>query len=684
MEKLKNLSFCLLLAFLAGGFHFSSAQIELSLKDKLRKKLVPGDTHEYEVSLQNGQFFFATIRAFEFDMIAEVYNPDGDKLEEFDDNGISGEFIRIYAEQTGKYKILISPYEREKESGTYTLEVKQLQTAATTKKGRVEELFGYWTSSDNEKLPGIAIALVKDGECIYQKEYGMANLEHDVPLSSKSVFDLASLAKQFTGMAIAMLIHQGKLSLEDDIRKYVPEVPNFGKKISIADLLYHRSGLRGIGGLLSIGNFGSNKTYGEQVTADVVLDAVKYQQDLNFPVGEEYSYSNTGYVMLAIAVERITKMSFRDWTQKHIFKPLGMTQSFANDNPDEIIRNRATAYYSTADGFQYRQENGMALIGSSAVYSTTDDLIKWVNNFDNPKIGGGEIFKMMEKGGTLKNGEAINYGFGLNLIDYKGLRMIEHSGYSHPGFQTLIARFPEQKFSMIILTNWGDVNPIDIVGKYILGIYLGEYIDPEKSTPKEEVPDPGPKSIQIPPQLLDDYSGAFEFNSNSIVRFQREGEQLMAEFEGLGKHVLKALSRAEFYFEALDFTITFNKNDAGPTKEAVVRRGEEIISVMPRVKEKKDSTPEMPDHMASYSGYYFSPELRVIYQILQKEEELFVSNPKSGDNLLQKDEEKKDTFHGANGFFSSLTFLRNKEQEIVGFKVSQGERTRNLRFEKWK
>ncbi|MEM7373013.1 MAG: serine hydrolase domain-containing protein [Bacteroidota bacterium] len=600
MNHLQHILFYCLIILLGIGGNKLEAQVPLVLGDLIEKDLKPGDKHDYQVELTNGQFFFASLMGYNFDMIVSVFDPAGNQIHEFDDNGIAGEFIRIHAHQTGTYQITISPYVRERESGRYELEVIKLQTSASNKEEKIDELCSFWEGSKGEEVPGIAIALVKDGTCIYQKEYGKANLEYRIPLSSSSVFDLASLAKQFTGMAIALLIDQGKLTLKDDVRTFIPELPEFEDQILIEDLIYHKSGLRGIGGLFSIGNFGSSTTYGEQVTAETVLEALKTQQELNFPVGTEHSYSNTGYILLAIVIERITGMTFREWMQKHIFEPLEMTHSFANDNPDELIPHRATAYYYLNGKMAYRQENGMALIGSSAIYSTTDDLVKWVNNFDHPIVGNESVFEMMHSRGRLLNGEEIDYGFGVNIRNFKGLQMIEHSGYTHPGFQTNIARFPDQHFSVILLSNWADLNPVDVIAKYIPAIYLEEFIPPQKPKPA-----PNPPIAEHP-----------------------------SEDPG---------------------------NNAPPQESQI---------------EKEDVD------LHTYAGYYYSPELRIIYELVIDEERLFVSGPNAGETELEV--VYKDYFRSPTGFFDEVRFERGDNQQIIGFRVSQGQRTRHLRFDKWR
>ncbi|MDW3648765.1 MAG: serine hydrolase domain-containing protein [Bacteroidia bacterium] len=677
--QLRNLLILCLLFFCKAGW----GQEVLRKGFIEKKKLHPGETHEYKISLEEGMFFFASSMSYEFDIIVSVQDPSGTEVDVFDDNGIAGEFIPIHAESSGEYKILISPFPKEKKSGYYELEVIKLQASAKSKVAKVEELFSFWEGTKGEESPGLAIAIVQDGKCVYQKAYGLANLEYQIPLSSKSVFDLASLAKQFTGMAIAMLIEEGKLKLEDDIRKHIPELPIFDQVITIEDLLHHKSGLRGVGGLFSMGVFKSGEGYGEQATADLVLEALNFQKELNFPVGEEHSYSNTGYILLAIAVERVTGESYRDWMQLNIFDPLEMEFSFANDNPDEIIKNRATAYYFQDGKLAYRQENGMALIGSSAVYSTTDDLVKWVLNFEKKKVGNSRVFQLMERKSELNNGEEINYGFGQNLISYKGLRMIEHSGYTHPGFQTNIARFPDQKFSLIVLSNWGDLNPVDVISRHIPPIFLDEYIEKEESPEESPVEDREEEELILSQEILERYTGSFQFNQEETVVFRIEEGKLTAEPSGQGTHTLKVLSEHEFHLQALNVRISFSEFAEGKAQKAIVSRGEDLLSEMERIEPVEGADVFDPEKISldEFSGYYYSPELRILYQLILEEDILYLSAPNIGNIELSLDSE--DIFNSPSAFLSECRFLRDEEKQIKGFRLSQGPRTRNVLFEKW-
>ncbi|MFC1717655.1 serine hydrolase domain-containing protein [Candidatus Poribacteria bacterium] len=276
---------------------------------------------------------------------------------------------------------------------------------------KVDELFAEW---DKPNSPGAALAIVKDGSVAYKRGYGSANLEYDIAIDPTSVFSAASVSKQFTAFAITMLAHEGKLSLDDDIRKHLPEVPDFGETITVRHLIHHTSGLRNHSNLFQLAGWG----VGYPVrTNDDVMEMVKHQKELNFSPGDEYLYCNTGYTLLAEIVERITELSFREYTEMNIFEPLGMAKTHFHDDRWMIVKNRAYSYDSTDGGFRKKFKTSM-IVGNSSLFTTVDDLAKWVLNFDSGKVGSPAVIEQMHQQGYLNNGEMIDYAFGLHIGEY--------------------------------------------------------------------------------------------------------------------------------------------------------------------------------------------------------------------------------------------------------------------------
>ena len=373
-------------------------------------------------------------------------------------------------------------------------------TTHETLEAKVDQLFTEWNRSDS---PGAALAVTRDGEIIYKQGYGTANLEYDIPITTGTIFDIASVSKQFAGFAIATLLHEGKLSLDDDIRMYLPDVPDFGNRITIRHLLHHTSGLRDwVQSLVIAGDM-----MDDVISFKHILKMARHQKTLNFEPGTEFLYSNTGYNLLAEIVEKVTGDSFREWTDTHIFKPLAMTNTHFHDDYQMILKHRAYSYQTVEnDRFKHAVNNTTAL-GSSSLCSTVEDLAKWILNFDDVRIGGQTVIEQMHQRGVLNNGEQINYAFGLNIGEYRTLRTVGHSG-SWRGFRSHLMRFPDQKFGVVILCNVDTFNPLSLAEK-VADLYLADALAPVEASVSEKAAEPAEdvKSEPLPTRAVDRIRG---------------------------------------------------------------------------------------------------------------------------------------------------------------------------------
>ena len=375
-------------------------------------------------------------------------------------------------------------------------------TTHETREAKIDQLFAEWNRSDS---PGAAVVITKDGEIIYKRGYGAANLEYDIPITTTTIFDIASVSKQFAAFAIATLSYEGRLSLDDDIRMHLPDVPDFGNTITIRHLLHHTSGLRDwVQSLVIAGDM-----MDDVISFKHILKMVRHQKTLNFEPGTEFLYSNTGYNLLAEIVERVTGDSFREWTDTHIFKPLGMTNSHFHDDYEMILKNRAYSYQNVANGEFKQAVNNTTALGSSSLYSTVEDLAKWILNFDDTRIGEQTVIEQMHQRGVLNNGEQIDYAFGLNIGEYRGLKTVGHSG-SWRGFRSHMMRFPDQKFGVVILCNLDTFNPLSLAEK-VADLYLADLLAPVETFEPEKAsePDEGIKAEPLSPEQLAEFEGDY-------------------------------------------------------------------------------------------------------------------------------------------------------------------------------
>src|SRR5471032_1997772 len=315
----------------------------------------------------------------------------------------------------------------------------------------VDALFAKWNNKDS---PGCAVAVIEDGKVIYERGFGMADLEHDAPILPTTPFHVASMSKQFTAFAIHLLAQDGKLSLDDDIRKYLPELHDFGQAITIRHLLHHTSGLRDQWGLLGLAGWRLD----DVITEDDIFGLLVRQTALNFAPGMEELYSNTGYTLLGMIVKRVSGEPLQVFAQKRIFGPLNMTHTQFHDTYGALIKGRALSYNPLSQGGYGYVALSYSNVGSTSLSTTVEDLALWDQNFYDGKVGGKAVVAAMQTRGELASGKTIDYASGLELRSYRGLQTVEHGG-ADAGFRSNLLRFPEQHLSVVILANAGDVDP---------------------------------------------------------------------------------------------------------------------------------------------------------------------------------------------------------------------------------
>ncbi len=397
----------------------------------------------------------------------------------------------------------------------------------------VDKLFVRWDRNDS---PGCALAVVKYGKIVYKKGYGMANLELGVPIGPESVFYIGSVSKQFVAFCIALLAEQGMLSLDDDIRKHLPEMPDHGSPITIRHLIHHTGGLRDYLELEDIAGipFG---TYHEQRALHLIFR----QKELNFSPGVENSYSNSGYFLLGVIVKRVSGKSLREFTHENIFKPLNMKNSRFHDDYTELIRKRATGYYDRGGGEYRNFISTFDCVGSGGLFTSVEDLFLWDQNFYHHKVGGKDVIDMMHTQGVLNDGTKLDYAFGLVVGEYKGLRIVEHGG-SLGGYRADLLRFPDQRFSVIILSNLSSFNPSGLA-RQVADIYLTDEFKVEQ-TMLTRKPVKKPDTIDVPKERLMEYAG--QFYSDEILAgfeialrgghlYMRRGDDLVAPLRAVSK-----------------------------------------------------------------------------------------------------------------------------------------------------
>lgn len=310
---------------------------------------------------------------------------------------------------------------------------------------RIDMIFDKWAGKD---LPGYSIAITKNGKQVYSKGYGAANLEYGIPNNPSTIFHIASESKQYTAFCMVLLARQGKLAIDDDVRKYLPYVPDFGKTITIRHLITHTSGLRDQWQALNIAGWQSD----DVITQAHVVKMVSRQKDLNFAPGERMLYCNTGYTLMAEIVKKVTGKTLRRFAADEIFRPLGMTNTHFHDNHTEIVRNRAYSYRPLDSLHFANAPLNYATVGATSLFTTVEDEAKWLINYETGKVGGKEAIEQMYEKGVLNNDTALDYAFGLTIDSYKGWKRIGHGG-ADAGYRSYTCRLPEAGLGFIVFSN---------------------------------------------------------------------------------------------------------------------------------------------------------------------------------------------------------------------------------------
>jgi CubicO group peptidase (beta-lactamase class C family) len=340
--------------------------------------------------------------------------------------------------------------------------------AAAVPEAQVDAIFARWTTT----TPGCAVGVSRAGVPVLGKAYGMADLEHDVPNAADTIFEAGSVSKQFTAAAVLLLARDGTLSLDDPVRKYVPELPDYGAPLTIRHMLQHTSGLRDWGEVASIA--GWPRTTRVHTHAHV-LEIVSRQKSLNFPSGTQYSYSNTGYNLSAVIVSRVSGTSFAEFSQERIFRPLGMTRTSWRDDHTRIVKGRAVAYAERGGDLRINMpfEN---VHGNGGLLTTVGDLLRWNENFVTPVVGDDAFVALQQEPGRFNDGRPHTYAMGLMVRTYRGLPEISHSG-STAGYRAQLSRYPRQHVSVAVLCNVSSGNATQAAQR-VANLYLADAISP--------------------------------------------------------------------------------------------------------------------------------------------------------------------------------------------------------------
>lgn len=524
---------------------------------------------------------------------------------------------------------------------------------------RVDSIFSPYARPD---APGCAVSVMKAGKILYARGYGMADVAHGIPLTPGTPVWVASTSKQFTALAVLLLESDGKLRLDDDVRRYVPEVPDFGHPITIRMLLNHTSGLRELANLFYMAGWRSSDV---ETRADV-LAMIRQQRALNHVPGTEFAYNSTGYTLLAVVVERVSGVSFRRFVIDRIFTPLGMAHSDVREDVGQVVPHLATGYWGhdPANLRTARPSNSFA--GPNGVVTSVEDLARWDANFYEHRVGTQALLNQMSTPGRLADGTEFGYGIGLFIGSHRGRKMISHAGSDY-GYKAEFVRFPAEQLTVAVLCNAFDIAPTPLALQ-VADLYLPR---------TDEPPVPSSPTLALPGNSVPESAAAFAglyWNDATMQsnRFFYEQGKLLLDGGGEGRFELRALGNNAYRLMEAPrrFVFTFFTRRDGSLAVLVDVEGSPV-------QEKRRVADTKPNAAAlrALEGRYFSPELDVTWTFVVRDGALVLERHRTDPTPLSP--VFGDVFQ-AEDFFV-LAFRRDSRTRTLVLEVTT-ERVRRLRF----
>ncbi len=519
---------------------------------------------------------------------------------------------------------------------------------------RVDQLFSRFSGSS----PGCALGVMLDGKPVLAKAYGMADLEHGIPLSPDSPFYMASVSKQFTAMSILLLAEDGKLRVDDPVRKIIPELPDYASGITIYHLLTHTSGVRDY---LSLGALAGRPA--EFVFTDQsALALISRQKALNFQPGSEFLYSNSGYVLLSLVVKRLAQKNLNEYAQEKIFVPLGMKSTRFQHDHSALIPGKAFGY-EQRNGDWHTSNSMLDVVGDGGLYSTVTDMLRWAANFDDPKIGA-KALELMRTAAKLSTGKEVDYGMGLTPGDYRGLRIVEHGG-GLGGYRTEVLWFPSERFTVVCLCNNGSANPGQL-SRQVADAYLASSLKPRQATARRNL-----TGIALTPEERQAKAGLYRDEDRGYIEIvERDGKLYPrgapGELIALDKHRFTASDAPEGWELVFD-------------GEGAARSLELRSSGQPVIRYLGVATAALSeDERKAYAGEFASIELETTYRIRADSGGLSVE---PGDRpAVRLQGAGKDRLRMENGG-AELVFRRDSAGAVTGFSLNAG-RVRRVEFQR--
>lgn len=660
-KMIKNIGALVLILVMTANTGLAQEKRLISVGEEISASLQSESSNDYEADLQSNYYVFGKVNQRSVDVVVTIFNPDGKEVTQFDGPARGNETFQFNTKDEGIYRIEVTPFENEE--GEYSITLNVAEPIAEDPAGKVNQMMTEYSGN----VPGAAAMVIKDGEVVFQNSYGMANLAYDVKMKPETIHNIGSTSKHFLTFGLLLLKEEGALSLDDDIRKYIPELPEFEHTVTLRNLVNHTSGYREFLNTLVM----TGRSPSMELDQEKVIEMIRRQPELQNEPGAEFNYNNTGYVLMTEVIERVTETPFQDWMKEHVFEPIGMENTLVRVSPKQVVENRSMGYEPGEDGgFKEVTDLGGAM-GPGGIHTTMGDLEKWIGNLLEPKVGTKEMIKEMTTPFVLNNGSSTGYGIGLFSQEFKGLEYFHHGG-ADLAHRSMLMVFPEVNGAIVTQSNYaafrGDIP--QKIAEYFFEEHMSEDEPKEEIIESEEAEEFIYDAADFEP-----LTGRYELTimPGFILTFSREGNRIYTQATGQPEIDITATTDSTFDLKGVNAAVTFHRNEDGSADSLTLHQNGNHIA-------KKIKFDPNFEELEEYTGRYFSDEIETLYTIVLEDSSLVLQN-------YQLEEDIKltpgniDSFGG--GFpIAEISFERNENGTIIGFNASNG-RTRGVYFRKW-
>ena len=648
-------SFALLL--LSGGGVRAQEAPRLQVGVPVRATLATDGTLRYEVNLPKSQFVAGRVDQDGVDATVTITGPAGRRVQRAARVGRGGpETFAFATDSAGRYVIEVTPATAGK-GGAVRVQLTRSEPVATTPERKVDQA----AAQLYKDTPGAVVGVIKGGKVAFVKGYGAADLTYGMPFTAETPTNIGSSSKQFTGFALALLASRGKVSLDDDVRKHIPELKDFGKKITVRHLLSHTTGYREFINTLIIE--GRQVLEGDYIAPDEVIKVINRQPTLQNEPGAEFNYNNSAFALATIVLERVTGRPFSEWMRDEVFLPLGMTKTWVRANPGQIIPGRSIGYIAGEGGFrEVRDLYGSA--GAGGIHTTPGDVAKWFRNLKTGELGGPQVIKEMTTSFVLNDGKPSNYGYGVFLDTNRGLKRWQHGGNDVAHSSTFVY-YPDLDAGYVVFSNYQSVpgNLANVVADAFFG-------DKMTAAPQRPVAN-ATSGADVPAATLRRYAGKYEMTTlgNLLLTVELQGGQLRLQVPGQPALPLRPTSMTSFEVVGAPAQITFNTAADSTVEGITFDQGGQHPGR--RVVEKSAD-------LTGFAGRYFSEELETFYDLSVEDGKLVIRHRRFGPVTLTHT--NGDSFSGTLPV-SQVVFRRDSQGSVTEFEAGNG-RARGIVFKK--